>query len=34
MGIDLLTSIDVNIRRRYYDFNDTTCIINISVLMV
>ena len=31
MGLDLLTSISVIIKSRYYDLNDTTCIVNISV---
>ena len=31
MNLDLLTSNGLIIKSRYYDFNDTTCILNISV---
>ena len=29
--LDLLTSNDIIIKSRYYDFNDTTSIVNMSV---
>ena len=32
MNLDLLTSNGLIIKSRYYDFNDTTSIMNISVL--
>ena len=31
MSIDLLSSNGLIINSRYYDFNDSTCIVNISV---
>ena len=31
MDIDLLTSNGLIIKSRYYDFKDTTCIVNISM---
>ena len=31
MDLDLLTSNGLIIKSRYYDFNDTTCIVNVSV---
>ena len=30
-GLDLLTSHSLIIKSRYYDFNDSTCIVNISL---
>ena len=31
MGLDLITSNGSIIESRYYDFNDNTCIVNISL---
>ena len=31
MEIDLLVCIGLVIKSRYYDFNENTCIVNISV---